>query len=168
MTQEPAWLAAARKKLGTREAPGAANSPTIMGWAKRLGTKILGIVYNADSVPWCGLFVAACVDEVGIKPAPIAVRASAWATWGSPLLPGQVAPGAVLVFQRPGGGHVGFYVGERRDAYRVLGGNQGDAVTLAWIEKSRCIARRWPLGVKLTGEPVLLASGGEPMSRNEA
>jgi uncharacterized protein (TIGR02594 family) len=167
MAQEPAWLAAARKKLGTREAPGAANSPTIMGWAKRLGGKILGIVYNADSVPWCGLFVAACVDEAGIKPAPIAVRASAWATWGSPLLPKELAVGAVLVFQRPGGGHVGFYVGEDATAYHVLGGNQGDAVTIARVAKSRCVARRWPLGVKLTGKPVQLASNGGPLSRDE-
>lgn len=36
MANEPIWLAAARAKLGTREAPGTANSPTIMGWAKRL------------------------------------------------------------------------------------------------------------------------------------
>jgi uncharacterized protein (TIGR02594 family) len=116
-------------------------------------------------VPWCGLFVAACVDEAGIKPAPIAVRASAWATWGSPLLPKELAVGAVLVFQRPGGGHVGFYVGEDATAYHVLGGNQGDAVTIARVAKSRCVARRWPLGVKLTGKPVQLASNGGPLSR---
>lgn len=168
MAKEPAWLAAARAKLGTREAPGAANNPMIMGWAKRLGTKVLGMVYNADSVPWCGLFVATCMDEAGIKPVSIAVRAKAWATWGSPLASADLAPGAVLVFERPGGGHVGFYVGENATAYRVLGGNQGDAVTQAWIEKKRCIARRWPLGVPLTGKPVQIAASGVPLSSNEA
>lgn len=168
MGQEPAWLVAARAKLGTREAPGAANSPTIMGWAKRLGTKVLGMVYNADSVPWCGLFVATCMQEAGIAPAPIAVRAKAWATWGRAIERDELAPGAVLVFERPGGGHVGFYVGERSDAYRVLGGNQGDAVTLTWIEKNRCVARRWPHDRVLTGKRVQLASSGEPVSRNEA
>lgn len=168
MGQEPAWFVAARAKLGTREAPGVTNSPTIMGWAKRLGTKVLGMVYNADSVPWCGLFVATCMQEAGIDPAPIAVRAKAWTTWGRPLKASELAPGAVLVFERPGGGHVGFYAGERSDAYRVLGGNQGDAVTLTWIEKSRCVARRWPVGRTLTGKPVQLASNGEPVSRNEA
>lgn len=172
MAKEPAWLAAARAKLGTREAPGAANSPTIMGWAKRLGTKVLGMVYNADSVPWCGLFVAACVAEDGLAPAPIAVRAKSWATWGQNLRADRLAPGAVLVFERQGGGHVGFYVGERPDAYRVLGGNQGDKVSLAWIEKARCVARRWPEGRAVerakAGGPVLLAATGEPLSRNEA
>jgi hypothetical protein len=73
----------------------------------------------------------------------------------------------VLVFQRPGGGHVGFYVGEDATAYHVLGGNQGDAVTIARIAKARCVARRWPLGVKLTGKPVQLASNCGPLSRNE-
>jgi hypothetical protein len=52
---KPAWLSAARAKLGTREAASEANSPTIMGWTKTLGAKVLGIVYNADHVLWCGL-----------------------------------------------------------------------------------------------------------------
>jgi hypothetical protein len=54
VANEPKWLKAARAKLGTKEAAGSANSSTILGWAKRLGTKVLGMVYNADSVPWCG------------------------------------------------------------------------------------------------------------------
>ena len=168
MAKEPAWLTAARAKLGTREAPGAANNPTIMGWAKRLGAKVLGMVYNADSVPWCGLFVAQCVSEAGLIPPAIAVRAKAWASWGVPINADSLAPGAVLVFERPGGGHVGFYVGERADAYRVLGGNQGDAVTLAWIGKDRCVALRWPASRPRVGGRVQLASNGEPLSRDEA
>lgn len=169
MAKEPAWLLAARAKLGTREASGPANSPTIMGWAKRLGTKALGILYNADSVPWCGLFVAACMQEVGLPTAPIAVRASAWANYGQRLRFERLAPGAIIVFQRPGGGHVGFYVGEDADAYHVLGGNQGDAVTVARIDKARCIAARWPVGVDVIGGPVRMAArAGQALSRNEA
>lgn len=167
-TVSPAWLTAARAKLGTREAAGAANSPTIMGWAKRLGTKVLGIVYNADSVPWCGLFVAACMQEAGLPSAPIAVRASAWGNYGQRLRFDRLAPGAILIFQRPGGGHVGFYVGEDATAYHVLGGNQSDMVNVMRIAKSRCVAARWPTGVAVAGKPVLLAASGTPLSRNEA
>jgi uncharacterized protein (TIGR02594 family) len=166
---EPAWLRAARAKLGTREAAGAANSPTIMGWAKKLGTKVLGIAYNADSVPWCGVFVAACLAEDSIPAAPIAVRAKAWADWGQALRPDRLAPGAVLVFERPGGGHVGFYVGEDATAYHVLGGNQGDRVSIMRLEKSRCVARRWPAARSVIGGPVkMTAVAGIPTSRNEA
>lgn len=169
MAKEPAWLLAARAKLGTREAPGAANSPTIMGWAKRLGAKVLGMAYNADSVPWCGLFVAQCVSEDGLTPAPIAVRAKSWATWGVNIQPERIAPGAVLVFEREGGGHVGFYVGEDSAAYHVLGGNQGDRVSIMRLEKKRCIARRWPAGRPVFGGPVkMTATAGVPLSRNEA
>ena len=166
---EPAWLTAARAKLGTREAAGPANSPTIMGWAKKLGTKVLGMVYNADSVPWCGLFVATCVAEAGLTPAPIAVRAKAWATWGKALRPDRVAPGAVMVFDRAGGGHVAFYVGEDDRAYHVLGGNQGDRVSVIRIAKDRCIAIRWPDGRPVIGSPVkMTAIAGIPLSVNEA
>ncbi|WP_230771143.1 TIGR02594 family protein [Sphingomonas sp. Leaf4] len=164
----PAWLTAARKKLSTLEAPGAANNPTIMGWAKRLGTKVLGMIYNADSVPWCGVFVAACMQEAGLPSAPIAVRASAWATYGQRLRFERLSPGAILVFQRPGGGHVGFYVGEDATAFHVLGGNQGNAVSIMRIAKDRCIAARWPTGEPVIGGPVRLAQSGAPLSRDEA
>ena len=168
MAKAPKWLAAARARLGTREAAGAANSATILGWAKRLGTKVLGMIYNADSTPWCGVFVASCLAEDDIVSAPIAVRAMSWATWGLALRPERLAPGAVLVFERPGGGHVGFYVGEDAVAYHVLGGNQGDAVTVARIEKSRCIARRWPESRPVVGKRVQIAVTGKPISRNES
>src|SRR4051812_27012398 len=106
----PPWMTIARSYLGVRETPGPANNPTIMGWAKRLGAKVLGIAYADDSsVPWCGLFVSEVMTEAGFKPPPIAVRAKAWATWGDA---GPSGVGAVLVFQRPGGGHVGLCNGE--------------------------------------------------------
>ena len=121
------------------------------------------MVYGADSIPWCGLFVAQCMTEAGIKPPPIAVRAKAWATWGDPCPPQR---GAVLVFQRDGGGHVGFYSGETASAYRVLGGNQGDAVSEVLISKSRCIAVRWPKGLPQNGGRTFVAAGA--ISTNEA
>lgn len=169
MASEPAWLRAARALVGTREAAGAANNATILGWAKRQGSKVLGMVYNADSVPWCGLFVAHCLAQDGIPAAPIAVRAKAWSTWGANLRAESLAPGAVLVFERPGGGHVGFYVGEDAVSYHVLGGNQGDRVSVMRLDKSRCIARRWPIGRPVVGRPVMMqAIAGVAVSSNEA
>lgn len=167
---EPAWLLAARKKMGLRETPGPANNPTIMGWAKALGMKVLGIVYNADSVPWCGLFVAQCLREGGIDlgAMKVGVRAKAWAEWGTAMDPSWLVPGAILVFDREGGGHVAFYVGEDGTHYHVLGGNQSDSVNIMRLAKSRCIARRWPKGAPVMGKPVQLSAAGAPVSRNEA
>lgn len=161
------WYTEAQRLVGTREVKGPGNSPTIMGWIKGLGSKILGIAVNDDATPWCGTFVAHCMDTVGITPAKIAVRAKSWANWGDPLSASELAPGAILVFERPGGGHVGFYVGEDRTCYHVLGGNQSDMVNVTRIEKSRCVARRWPAGEPIVGGPVKLAFNGE-ISRNEA
>lgn len=162
MTDAP-WMIWARAQINTRETPGPANNPKIMGWAQKLGAKVLGISYQADSVAWCGLFAAAVVAQVGIKPPAIALRASQWALWGEEAEP---CVGAVLVFQRPGGGHVGFYEGHDDTTYSVLGGNQSDKVCVTRIEKSRCIAVRWPHGYAKTKPHIVTGSGA--LSRNEA
>jgi uncharacterized protein (TIGR02594 family) len=165
---EPAWLRAARAKLGTREAPGAANNPVIVGWATRLGTKVLGIAFNGDTVPWCGLFMAQCMSEAGIASPPIAIRAKAWATWGSNLALDKLAPGAVLVFGRVGGGHVAQYLGQDETHFHILGGNQGDAVTIMRKLKGDLIAARWPKGEPVNGRPVKMLAVGVLVSSNEA
>lgn len=105
---EPALLRHARSIVGTREAAGPANNRSILGWASRLGAKVLGMAYNADSVPWCGLFVPNCLREAGIDLSgmKVAVRASAWAAWGANLAADRLSPGAIMVFVREGGGHV--------------------------------------------------------------
>jgi len=159
---EPLWMKTARSQLGTRETAGPASNSKIMGWAKTVG-RALGITYSDDSVPWCGLFVAYCVQSANYIPPPVAVRAKAWADWGEATTP---CLGAILVFERKGGGHVGLYVAEDATAYHVLGGNQSDAVTVIRILKSRCVAVRWPRGYPKT-KPVIVDANGA-LSENEA
>ncbi len=145
------WMTEARSLIGTRELPGAANNPVIMAWGNRLGARVLGIAYGADSVPWCGLFAAWCVHQAGIAPPAIAIRAKAWASWGEAITPGMRIPlGAVAVFERQGGGHVGFVESINRDgSLNILGGNQGDAVNVRRFGRDRLIALRWPKGQAL-------------------
>lgn len=143
------WMTEARSLIGQREVPGAGNNPVIMSWGNRLGARILGIAYGADSVPWCGLFAAHCVTQAGIAPPPISIRAKAWATWGDPLSIRAVYPpvGAVAVFERKGGGHVGFVDSVNADgSLNILGGNQGDAVNVRRFPRERLVALRWPKG----------------------
>lgn len=161
MTQ-PRWLAIAESYKGVREIAGPRHNTTIMGWLRRLGSWI-----KDDETPWCGSFVAAVMQEAGLPYPKEFPRAKSWADWGANLRSTHVAPGAVLVFSRDGGGHVGFYVGEDATAYHVLGGNQGNAVNVTRIAKVRCIAIRWPKGEPVNGGPVRLAQSGE-LSRNEA
>ncbi len=160
----PPWLALAGALLGTSERAGAADNPVILSWARALG-----IAYAADSVPWCGLFVAHCLatamPRIALPAQPLWARN--WARFGTAVPP---AAGAIMVFRRgAGSGHVGFYAGESADAFRILGGNQSDGVSLAWLGKHRLLAARWPAeaGAWCTGGAIITKRDG-PLSRNEA
>jgi uncharacterized protein (TIGR02594 family) len=162
----PKMLIEALKLFGVRETNGAGNTPAIMGWARELGGDVAR-VYSADSIPWCGLFAAIVARRAGKSLPASPLWARAWASWGdrSP----RASLGDVLVFVRPGGGHVGLYVGEDAGAYHVLGGNQGDAVSITRIAKSRCIAARrsYTIAAPPNVRPVRLAATGR-VSKNEA
>lgn len=163
--REPSWLAWARTQIGVREVPGASSNSRILRYADK-AKRFLGIAFNSDGTPWCGVFVAAAMVDAGYDPPLIAVRARSWAAWGQPITPRL---GAVLVFVRSGGGHVGFYTGETETHFRVLGGNQADAVNEMFIEKARCIAVRWPRAAPDAFAPVRLPGvGSVPVSVNES
>lgn len=159
---EPKWLTIARSYIGVKEVPGPQSNSVIVGWLRRLRSWI-----DSDSVPWCGTFCAAVMHEAGLPYPREYPRARAWADYGARLQTHVLAPGAILVFSRNGGGHVGFYVGEDATAYHVLGGNQSNAVNVMRIAKARCIATRWPRGEAVVGGPVILAASGQ-LSRDEA
>ena len=168
MAKEPAWLLIARDKVGMRELPGPTHNSKLLAFLNT-ATKFNGLTWKDDEMPWCGGFVAACLLSAGVEPVRIAARAKSWAAFGANLRTTHLAPGAILVFGRDGGGHVGFYVGEDDHAYHVLGGNQSNCVCVTRIVKSRLIAARWPRGVPVTGGPVRMeAIAGVPLSRNEA
>jgi len=132
----PKHLLEAIKLFGTKETQGSGNNPVIMEWANECN---LGRIYKQDSMPWCGLFVAVCFHRADrpILTSYDTLRALKWAGWGVPIMKAML--GDLLIFQREGGGHVGFYVGEDSHAYHVLGGNQGDKVSVVRIAKNRCV-----------------------------
>lgn len=157
------WMEVAKSLIGTKEVPGAANNPKIMGWGNALGAKILGIKYLGDNVPWCGLFAAWCIQQAGFTPPKIAIRAKEWAKFGTaiPLDSKSIPYGAIVVFTRSGGGHVGFVVGVHADgSLDVLGGNQGDAVNVRKFPRSRATALRWPPNTPV-GKAAPRVSGGK-------
>ncbi len=162
----PYWLESARKAIGVTEVPGPKSNPEITGWAKRLAPWIRSF-YTNDGIAWCGLFCGAMLWTYILPKNPLS--ALSWATWGYGLP--NPCLGAIMVFKRSGGGHVAFYEGEDDTHYHVLGGNQGDKVSVMRIEKSRCVAIRWPNGngpqANAIGRVYLTASGA-PISQNEA
>lgn len=162
--QLPRMVEEAIKLFGTIETPGTGNSSTIMAWAKETG---LTAIYTADSVPWCGLFVAVVAKRAEKPLVSSPLWALSWAKFG--VEAGQPRLGDVLTFTRHGGGHVGLYIGEDQYAYHVLGGNQSDAVSFARIQKERLYRARRPAynQAPATVRPYVLASTGA-MSTNEA
>lgn len=123
---------------GVQEAPGSADNPTIIGWAreveKAMGKPEGALGYDHDQTAWCGLTAAVCAVRAGKLPIPeTPLWALAWQTFGDPTDTPML--GDILVYRRTGGGHVGMYVGEDDLAYHVIAGNQGDAVTIHRLTK---------------------------------
>jgi uncharacterized protein (TIGR02594 family) len=160
------WFKEATRLLGTKEKPGAGSNPDIIDWAQEIG-----IAYDSDDIPWCGLFVGHCIsstlDRESIPTQFLGARA--WDRFGIKTEP---TPGAVMVFWRKspqsGLGHVGFYAGEDNAAYRILGGNQSDSVSLAWVRKDRLVAARWPATVSPPVPQKVVVGRHEQLSWNEA
>ncbi len=130
--------------------------------------RILG---DPSKNPRCGDFVetrtrVALPDEpllgaLGSNP----YLARNWLRFGQKVPP---IPGAVLVFARGPGGHVGFALGQDGTHDHVLGGNQSDAVTIARIAKFRLVAARRPATVPPRIQPLqVMTPAGIPTSTDE-
>lgn len=157
---EPRWLIEARRWIGTKEIPGPRHNSAIVKMRMALG----GFGYKNDDIPWCGDFTAHCIKAAGLAIPKLYPRALAWADWGKPCPP---TVGAVVVFKRQGGGHVGFLLGESAANYYVLGGNQSNAVNIMPLAKARAVATRWPKEMGLPAPGLPRMTGGT-VSVNEA
>jgi uncharacterized protein (TIGR02594 family) len=158
-SKEPSWMQEARARIGEKEIPGPRHNSWIAnGWA-RLGAPW----FNDDETPWCGFFVAHCIDAAGLPYPRLFPRALEWSKWGKACPP---AVGAVVTFKRQGGGHVGFLVGENVTNFYVLGGNQSNMVNIQPIAKNRMDAIRWPVSHALPGPGLPRMTGGV-VSTNE-
>lgn len=160
--REPVWMRNARQYVGLAEVPGPRHNPTIISWLEKLKAW-----WRDDETPWCGVFCAAVFEPLGFSYPKNYFRAREWAKWGSNLRTDRLSPGAVLVFGREGGGHVGFYHAEDLTHYHVLGGNQSNSVNIMRIAKNRLIAARWPAGQPVVLGPRHVRPDGVPVSINE-
>lgn len=155
------WIEEARKHIGLREIKGQKHSTVITNWLVRLKAW-----WKDDETPWCGVFAAHCMQSARFDIPKHWYRAKDWLTWG--VVIAEPAYGAIVVFERKGGGHVGFVVGKDRSGnLLVLGGNQGDAVNIRAFPLNRVSGYRWPSGFVLPVKFELAVGAGE-LSTNEA
>lgn len=156
----PRMLLEAIKLYGTIEVPGKGSNPTITDWALELG---IG-AYSTDAIPWCGLFMAVIAKRAHWARPPNPLWARNWTKWGNPRK-GHAMLGDVLVFARETGGHVALYVGEDRTHYHILGGNQGDRVSIVRRPKEPILGVRvapWRIRQPDNVRRVYLTASGTP------
>ena len=154
ITAEPPWLIVARRYLGTREIKGSLHNSTIIRWWRAIKSTI-----RDDETPWCAAFVGGVLEECGYRSSRNPAARS-YMTWGARL--DYPSVGCIVVFSRPPSpwsGHVGFLVGkDYMDDLVVLGGNQGDRVSIATFPRERLLGYRWPMPVTDETMPLTFAS----------
>lgn len=128
----------AQRYIGVKEVPGHLSNPTIIamlqldaGWPQE------------DEVAWCSAFVNWFAWMLRL-PRTKSLRARSWLQIGEGISDARLAEAGfdVVVLKRGGGhqpgpevleatGHVGFFAGYDGNKVLVLGGNQGNAVSVA-------------------------------------
>ncbi|HLF96154.1 MAG TPA: TIGR02594 family protein [Methylococcaceae bacterium] len=136
------WLTAAKRELSldVGEIAGSDHNPRIVAYHATTSLSA-----TDDETPWCSSFINFCMEEAGVHGTGSALARS-WTGWGRSL--SDPLSGCVVVLNSltrgPEAGHVGFYMGEKNGKVHLLGGNQGNRVSIAPFEKTRVIAYRWP------------------------
>jgi len=107
-----------------------------------------------DETAWCSSFVNYCVEKTGLRGTD-SKAARSWHDqhWGRDVtsVPGE---GDIVVFSRHGptdeGGHVGFFIADEDDQIRVLGGNQGNRISIRLFPKDGSLGstRYKPLSIR--------------------
>lgn len=101
-----------------------------------------GLGASDDETPWCSSFVNWCLRTAQVVGTNSA-SARSFMLWGKRALP---KPGCIAVLWRghrdSSSGHVGFYLGGADGRVFLLGGNQGDAVSVAPFPASRVLDYR--------------------------
>jgi len=139
---EPKWLQLARGELGVKEIPGPEHNPRVLRYYADAGHPEV----NDDETAWCAGFTGAMLERAGV-PCSKSLMARSYLQWGKVVAKPKL--GDIAVFSRgdPRGtqGHVGFYMGEDAQGILVLGGNQGNKVSIAHQDKARLLGYRTPV-----------------------
>ncbi len=153
-------LQVAASQLGTTEISGTADNPQILKYASETG---IGGVTN-DEIPWCSTFVNWCTKEAGL-PQSGKANARSWMSVGKKTT--NPEPGDIVVFWRESRtswkGHVSIFLGFNHDGSRVfcLGGNQGDAVSVADYDAAKVLGYRRLESVRNLGVPDPVLEKGD-------
>ena len=114
--------------LGVREVPGKGSHPVIAEMFKLAPSWL-----NQDdsATAWCGLFRGYVGHLTGTGLPAQHYRAASWLKWGRPVPLKEAVQGDTVIMKRLGGHHVALLDCVQGNWIYLLGGNQGDAVTVS-------------------------------------
>lgn len=126
-----------------------------------------GVNLDPAVTAWCAAYVNASLEQAGVEGTG-RLNARSFMDWGVGV--DDPRRGDLAVFSRgdPNGwqGHVGFFDGYGEDGrIRVLGGNQGDAVSMSYYDPSRLLGFRRADGAAAGGNA--LAASSQPANGAE-
>jgi uncharacterized protein (TIGR02594 family) len=137
----PKWLHGAIDDLGVAEVPGPASHPRILDYIAEIG-----LDGEDGGVAWCSGAAKTWMREAGEDVSGVTGRARSWLEWGVPLDKPRL--GCITVLwrgsQRGQLGHVGLWLQANTSECMLLGGNQGNAVSVAPYWRQRVLGYRWP------------------------
>lgn len=138
----------AERYLGVEELPGDQHHPLILWWHSLCTMKA-----TTDEIPWCSAFMQGPTWLLRL-PRSKSAAARSWLTVGTEIPLDAAQPGFDLVVLKRGGGnqpgpevldapgHVGWYSSHNNFFVEILGGNQGDKVSVASFDRSRILSVR--------------------------
>lgn len=140
---KPAWFSWAMTQIGTREIVGPEHNPTVVDYW-RIGRVALTV--RDDETAWCAAFVNAALESTGYA----GTQSGRARSFLDTKMFKNCDPhlGAIAVFSSaagPANGHVGFVDSVSSNHINVLGGNQGNAVSVAPFPRSRLLRLCWPV-----------------------
>lgn len=103
---------------------------------------VVGLPNDPDETPWCSAFVNWVLKKAGVEGITGSAAARSWLKFGRSSKDAP-KPFDIVVFwrgERNGWqGHVAFFLSQTSDTIKVLGGNQGNCVSVAEYPKARLL-----------------------------
>lgn len=141
MKIETSLYQVALRLLGIKEVPGSLDHPFIVWCISQ--TTHPGPYH--DEIPWCSAFINGLCVLLGL-PRSGSAAARSWLTVGTEVSQEDAMIGMdIVVLSRgdnPTAGHVGIFAGFEDGKVKLLGGNQGDRVSIASFPTSQILGIR--------------------------
>jgi uncharacterized protein (TIGR02594 family) len=147
----PQWyqIAERERALGVAEISGTENNQRILQY---LATTTIwsDLAARRDETHWCAAFVNWCLKEAGIKGTGLA-NARSFLNWKDGIQLDHPILGCIVVLWRNAPdseeGHIGLYAGDGAETtLEMLGGNQGNRVSIKEQSRNKVLGYFWPKG----------------------